>query len=206
MWNYDSTGTPDGTLSSSYLNDHDDGTAGTITVTGIPYAEYKVIVYHATDTGTGFAGVTVNGALQADCAYGTEGAASWPTVGGWVEGANCRVVDNVTGSTLTIDLGARAGYVRSTAAGIQIVSTTTSTPPAPVLDLMIAGPVAGGTGMELSWTGENGKPYGVETNANLLAEAGWQSYTSGLMGAGTTITITNAIGTEGQLFYRVISE
>lgn len=123
MWNDDNLTTPDGTLGSSYLNDYSDNTAGTITVTGVPYAEYKVIVYHSTDAGTGFDGVTVNGALQADCTFGTASAASkvYLNANGWVDGANCRVVDNVTGSTLTIDLGARAGTVRSTAAGIQIV-------------------------------------------------------------------------------------
>ena len=133
MWNHGASATsPDGTMSASYLNDYSDGTAGAITVTGIPYGTYDVIVYHATDAGTGFDGVTVNGQLQADCAYlstNDAAVASWPEVGAWVEGENCRVVTNVTGSTLTITTGARDATIRSAVSGIQIVGV--SAPPAP---------------------------------------------------------------------------
>jgi len=75
---------------------------------------------------------------------------------------------------------------------------------APVADLMIFGPVSGSTGMVLSWTGEAGKPYGVETNSNLII-SDWQSFMTGLVGDGGTITVTNTIGPE-QVFYRIISE
>jgi len=74
----------------------------------------------------------------------------------------------------------------------------------PVTDLVISGPVAGGTGMVLEWTGETGKPYGVETNSNLII-ADWQTFVTGLLGDGGTITVTNTIGPD-QTFYRVISE
>ncbi len=76
--------------------------------------------------------------------------------------------------------------------------------PVPVEDLVISGPVSGGTGVVLSWTGQNGKAYGVETNSDLII-GDWQSFTSNVPGAGGIITITNTIGPD-QTFYQVISE
>jgi hypothetical protein len=68
---------------------------------------------------------------------------------------------------------------------------------------VIAGLVVGE--MELSWTGEDGKPYGVETNSNLILPGGWVSWITNQVGNGGTITVTNTIGPD-QTFYRVISE
>jgi hypothetical protein len=59
--------------------------------------------------------------------------------------------------------------------------------------------------MELSWTGENTKLYGVETNSNLIISGDWATWQTGLSGDGGTITVTNTIGPD-QTFYRVISE
>lgn len=77
-------------------------------------------------------------------------------------------------------------------------------PAVPVTDLTISGPVSGGTGMVLSWTGENGKTYAVQTNSNLIV-ANWQDFATGLGGAAGTVSVTNTIGPD-QTFYRVISE
>ncbi len=74
----------------------------------------------------------------------------------------------------------------------------------PVSDLEITGPVSGGTAMVLSWTGEAGKPYGVETNSNLII-ANWQIFETGLIGNGGILSVTNAIE-PNETFYRVISE
>lgn len=78
-------------------------------------------------------------------------------------------------------------------------------PADPVTDLVISGPVAGGVGMVLEWTGAPGKPYGVETNSNLIISDDWTVWITGQMGDGGTITVTNPIG-PNQTFYRVISE
>lgn len=91
-------------------------------------------------------------------------------------------------------------------AGLFTAISIAYTPPplVPVTDLMIEGPVAEGTMMELSWTGIEGQTYGVETNL-VLSEETWNSWTSGIFGAGVTI-ILNPPVTETNLFYRVITE
>lgn len=70
--------------------------------------------------------------------------------------------------------------------------------------LSIAGPVSSGTEMEISWMGDSGSSYRVETNSNLIS-GGWDTFQSGIPGNGGIITITNAIG-PNQTFYRVITE
>ena len=68
----------------------------------------------------------------------------------------------------------------------------------------IAGPVSGGTEMEISWIGEIGETYGVETNT-ALTDGEWGSIITNLYGTGNTTIITNTIG-PNQTFYRVITE
>ena len=93
----------------------------TITVTNVPYDLYTVIVYHGTEEGaneaTGFAPVTVNGALQAACTN----SGTFGTVGGWVDGRNSRVVTGLTDSTMTIDIASSIAGSDATIAGFQIV-------------------------------------------------------------------------------------
>ncbi len=70
--------------------------------------------------------------------------------------------------------------------------------------LSISGPVSGGTEMEISWVGDSGSTYTVETNSNLIV-GGWDTFMSGIAGTGGEITITNIIG-PNQTFYRVITQ
>lgn len=70
--------------------------------------------------------------------------------------------------------------------------------------LSIAGPISSGTEMEISWMGDAGSAYRVETNSNLIT-SGWDTFQSGITGMGGTITVTNAIGPD-QTFYRIITE
>ena len=68
------------------------------------------------------------------------------------------------------------------AAGIDDITVSdASGPAAPVSNVMISGPVLGGTAMVISWTSVNEKPYGVETNSNLILN-GWQTFETGLLG------------------------
>jgi hypothetical protein len=83
-----------------------------------------------------------------------------------------------------------------------IVSTGgTATPP------VLSGPglVSNGTEMSVSWAGESGVSYSLETNSVLTDSGSWGAYTSGIIGAGAEIMVTNTIN-ENQLFYRVIAE
>lgn len=109
-------------------------------------------------------------------------------------------VDGLWKSTLEGGSTAHRGMFNA----LQIVEAGTLAAP-PVTDLRISGPVDGGNGMVLEWTGEDGKPYGVETNSNLIISDGWATWITGQMGDGGTITVTNTIGPD-QTFYRVISE
>ncbi len=70
---------------------------------------------------------------------------------------------------------------------------------------LIAGPVAGGGAMELSWEGEAGATYGVQTNADLTDPAGWGALATAIAGTGGLITVTNNMNGD-QLFFRIITE
>ena len=84
-----------------------------------------------------------------------------------------------------------------------LVLSSSTSPAGQVMDLMISGPVAGG--MVLTWTSEDAKPYGVETNSNLIIAGDWKTFMTGLLGDGGTLSVTNPVGPD-QTFYRVISE
>lgn len=77
-------------------------------------------------------------------------------------------------------------------------------PSDPVMDLVITGPISGGTQMVLSWTGENNGSYSVETNSTLDLLT-WQSFMTGISGTGGTLYVTNSVSSD-QTFYRVITE
>lgn len=106
------TATTDGKLAFGYFDDSEssEGVGVDITVDGITYPFYTVIVYYATDnydgtTGEGWAhygDITVNGTAKAG---GMTHSAQYmlDTFGTpWVEGENALVFEDVSGSTLNI--------------------------------------------------------------------------------------------------------
>ncbi len=120
MWGDGTAGTdtPDGKLSSGYL---DDGVTTApygvdISVSGVPYAQYTVIVYHATDGADGYVDVTVNGQTQ-NCPTTDR----WGELGEWIEGVNCLVFTGVSGESVDIQVLNRDGSMRGSVAGFQIV-------------------------------------------------------------------------------------
>ena len=121
-----------------YLDDgtHDGIDGATIELTSIPFAQYSVIVYAATDTENAyFHSVKINGkwyvgnATQTSIGYATEcydgakarwGASQNATA---VYGTNALRLDGLTSANLTIQAGARSDNARGGIAAIQIVNT-----------------------------------------------------------------------------------
>lgn len=121
-----------------YLDDgtHDGIDGATIELTSIPFAQYSVIVYAATDTGNAyFHSVKINGkwyvgnAAQTSIGYATEcydgakarwGASQNATA---VYGTNALRLDGLTSANLTIQAGAKSDNARGGIAAIQIVNT-----------------------------------------------------------------------------------
>ena len=213
-WNSDGTGDDQAKLAVGYL---DDGTGISITVSNIPYASYRVYGLVSSDMAwddpAGFP--SDNPLVNGIWAYGGDGntvrtnySSAWITKQetglSWSEGSDT-VLGNYwtveTSGDLTITITKNLG--RASISGLIIEELGGSGGPAdPVEDLVIAGPVAGG--MVLTWTGADGKPYGVQTNSNLII-GDWQLFTTGMTGDGGTMTVTNPVG-PNQTFYRVISE
>lgn len=123
------------TASSNPLHGYIDDNAGnptpTVTVTGIPYYNYRVLVYHSTDTeSVPFGYDTINGTdYTYDNGTLTEGTAAWGNSGAKnsanaiAEGGNVLVTEALSGSTLTV-VGHRAGgasNARGCIAAIQII-------------------------------------------------------------------------------------
>ena len=112
-----------------YIDEGDNYTTPTITVTGVPYDNYRVVVYCATDTANAqFGYVTVNGV---DCTYVdgrlTAGTTSWGNTGAngsalaIAEGVNTLVSDVLSGPTATVAGNRMSATARGCIAAIQIV-------------------------------------------------------------------------------------
>ncbi|MBR5549246.1 MAG: hypothetical protein IKU71_05910 [Kiritimatiellae bacterium] len=111
-----------------YVDDGENYQTPTVTVTGVPYDYYRVIVYCATDTADAkFGYVTVNGT---DFTYVdgllAAGTASWGNTGNYggalaiAKGVNTLVTDVLSGSTATV-VGHNMSGARGCIAAIQIV-------------------------------------------------------------------------------------
>lgn len=68
----------------------------------------------------------------------------------------------------------------------------------------ISGPVASGTGMVLSWLSQPDSNYTVQTNSNLIGGS-WVDWLTGIPGGGS-VSVTNTIGSDDAVFFRVITE
>ena len=123
-WNYTHAS---GSILNGYLDDG--GSHAQVTVTGIPWATYDVLIYCATDQASRkFSPVTINGALYTCDSDGIAKVASAETET-WgqcrnataVLGTNVIRLNEVTASTLRIVGGANANSARGGIAAIQIV-------------------------------------------------------------------------------------
>ena len=116
-------------LRRGYIDESTSGTTPTVTVSGIPYDKYRVVVYTATDArNVGFGYITVNGKNYTYVGgVLTEGTTAWGASGDQntaeplAEGTNVLVSAVTLGSTLTV-VGHRSGdNPRGCIAAIQIV-------------------------------------------------------------------------------------
>ena len=116
-------------LRNGYVDESSSGTTPTVTVSGIPYDQYKVVVYTATDAANvAFGYVTINGTnytysegavAEGTAAWGASGAQN--TANALAEGVNVLVSPVVSGATLTV-VGHRSGNnPRGCIAAVQIV-------------------------------------------------------------------------------------
>lgn len=120
------TSTPDGRLARGNFDDGQtsDGVGVDVSVTGIPYSDYSVVLYLSSDQGAGgeFGVYTANG-------VGKKGGEtlSISAYGGWVPGDNVLLYTGLSGD-LSLKGPNRAGSVRGTIAGFQIVAGTVAIP------------------------------------------------------------------------------
>ena len=111
-----------------YADENDTYPTPTATISGIPYYQYRVIVYTATDAAnTAFGYITVNGTdytyensalAEGTAAWGASGAAN--TAEALAEGVNVLVSPITAGSTATV-VGHRMSGARGCIAAVQIV-------------------------------------------------------------------------------------
>ena len=121
--------TPASDLRHGYIDESTSGLTPTITVSGIPYEKYRVIVYTATDAADKtFGYLAINGknytysngnVIEGTAAWGASGAQN--TAAPMAEGVNVLVSPVTLGSTLTV-VGHRSGNdTRGCIAAVQIV-------------------------------------------------------------------------------------
>ena len=123
--------TPSSNPLHGYIDENAGNATPTVTVTGIPYYKYRVLVYHSTDTANvPFGYDTINGKnyTYVEDAL-SEGSTAWGNSGpqnganAIAEGGNVLVTEALSGSTLTV-VGHRAGgnsSARGCIAAIQII-------------------------------------------------------------------------------------
>lgn len=116
---------------AGYIDENAGNSTPTVTVTGIPYYKYRVLVYHSTDTANVTFGYdTINGTnyTYVEDAL-SEGTTAWGNSGpdgsadAIAEGGNVLVTEAISGSTLTV-VGHRGGgdsSARGCIAAIQII-------------------------------------------------------------------------------------
>ena len=136
-WSYDASTN----FMKGYLDDgaHDGVNGPTITLSGIPFSQYDVIVYAGTDTGSAkFKPIQINGSYYAGSAtestlgYATlveavnKDSATWgaTSTGTPVYGTNALRVNGLTG-TLTIQGGSNGNNARGGISAIQVINTGT---------------------------------------------------------------------------------
>ena len=115
-------------LRQGYIDEEAGNPTPTVTVSGIPFEKYRVVVYTATDTANvKFGYITINGKNYTYVGDAlTEGTTSWGASGAKdsaepiAEGTNVLVSTVMLGSTLTV-VGHRSGNDRGCIAAIQIV-------------------------------------------------------------------------------------
>lgn len=115
-------------FTDGYLDDGANGGNGaTVTLSGVPYETYDVVIYASTDNGTAFSAKTVNGtAYTWNVAQGAvaAGSASWgkTALTTAIYGLNALRIKNLSGP-LSISGGAKSGNIRGGIAAIQIMPT-----------------------------------------------------------------------------------
>ena len=124
--------TPASNLLHGYIDESSDGPTPTVTITGIPYEHYRVIVYHSTDQdGASFGYDTING-FNFTYVNGVQqtGTASWGSAGVQdsaepiAEGVNTLVSAVLSGDTVTMvahRIGGGTPTARGCFAAIQVV-------------------------------------------------------------------------------------
>jgi len=91
-----------------------------------------------------------------------------------------------------------------TSASAPLLITVVAAPPVLPPDLTVGAPIALGSDITLSWIGENGVSYGVQTNDDLV-NGTWNSYITNFIGNGGMLNFTNDLDVD-ELFFRVYSE
>ena len=189
----------------SYIDESASYPTPTVTVSGIPYYKYRVLVYHSTDTkNVPFGYDTINGTnytyvndalAEGTTAWGDSGAKD--SANAIAEGGNVLVTEALSGSTLTV-VGHRAGganNARGCIAAIQIVEVK-----ADVGENDLEIPVAGDTPYTVEETKElSGTVY--LTGSGTLTLAGENKISAATIDVGDLVTlVVNADRLDGTTF------
>lgn len=153
LWQWDGNG--DAVYQNGYL---DDGNGGaTVSVTGIPYAVYDLIIYASSDSAPkGFTPFTVNGVAYTYVNGETvEGTSVWgERVAGPQLGKNALMITGLTGTSLNIQGGQGGnGLPRGGLAAIQIVESNGPATKLPGADFSYGPNPSVVSGWFTSWTG-----------------------------------------------------
>lgn len=220
MWQGGAFSDPEQQLHYYYLDDN--GGDPTITISGLDdwmaslgVADYQIEIYRSGGgESNNFAqidiheGVGTGGTLLESLSPEVAaGGGNYPigTDGGSPGRLKQTAASAFTAGTVTLYTSwGLGGGERSGIAGFKITADTASFPGGPAENVGISGAIA--NEMVISWTGTDGKPYGVETNSNLIISDGWALWEGGVIAVDGEISAVTNIVEEDELFYRVVPE
>ena len=197
-------------LLNGYLNGSGDSSV-TITLSEIPYATYDVYVYLASDgyqrSGTVTDGTTTYsfGVLDGMVSSGNALFVETTDAGTEYPEANYAVFHGLTGSNQTFSTSFPFIDEYGGIAGFQLVGVSMEEEAqVPVESPVVSLAVAADGSITISWPFSYGSTFSVQTNADLVNGV-WQNAGAAPFADGDGYSITNVIGEEAQLFFRLVT-
>lgn len=177
-----------------------------VTVSGIPYSTYDLVVYFSTDTaGDNYGTFTVTDANGPVTAATTGIKQLWGTNPNLDE-TNSVLVSNLAGD-LALNLPVRSGPIRHSISGLQIIESNSG--PTLPLSLKIE-PSATGAGLySFTWNSQNGLLYDLVSSTDLsTAPSTWAVWEgqADLDGTGEEITVSDLSIDGPKRFFAVVEK
>lgn len=215
VWSWENSGdavpaTPNGTLFNGYLDSNDDASEHTITLTGIPYSSYDLIVYVDGENNGSSRPASLQLKQTGQEFYfddirnfdGTFAQAFGTDIDTATIAANFVIFNNLSSPTAAL-IGTARDF-RIAINGLQIVARDASAPPPAGFRISTVTRNAETGAVTLTWESEPGAVYSVQASDSASS---WTEVQGNIPSAGASTTFTESSPPAGaRRFYRVVKQ